>query len=55
VLASKEPDLMSTWTRSSWGVDDYDMWLAQRDALGAVSPMRSLVDGQLARLDRELA
>lgn len=55
VLASKEPDLLSTWTRSSWGADDYDMWQAQRDALGATSPMRSLVDGQLARLDRDLA
>lgn len=55
VLASKEPDLMSTWTRSSWGADDYDMWTAQRDSHGVASPMRSLVDGQLARLDRDLA
>ena len=55
VLASKEPDLLSTWTRSSWGADDYDLWLAQRDALSISSPMRSLVDGQLARLDRDLA
>ncbi|PUA82954.1 transcriptional regulator [Nocardioides currus] len=55
VLGSREPDLMSTWTRSSWGADDYDMWLAQRDALGTSSPMRSLVDGQLARLDRDLS
>ncbi|WP_246210088.1 hypothetical protein [Nocardioides piscis] len=46
---------MSTWTRSSWGADDYEMWVAQREALGAGSPMRSLVDGQLARLDRDLA
>lgn len=55
VLTSKEPDLLSTWTRSSWGADDYDMWLAQREAVGTVSPMRSLVDGQLARLDRDLS
>ncbi|MEO5663836.1 MAG: GAF domain-containing protein [Nocardioides sp.] len=55
VLASKEPDLLSTWTRSSWGADDYDVWLAQREAIGTVSPMRSLVDGQLARLDRDLS
>ena len=46
---------MSTWTRSAWGADDYDMWVAQRGALGATSPMRPLVDGQIARLDRELA
>ncbi|HET6168301.1 MAG TPA: GAF domain-containing protein [Marmoricola sp.] len=51
---SGQADLMSTWTRSSWGADDYEMWLAQRDALGARSPMLALVDGQLARLDREL-
>ena len=37
VLRSGEPDLMSTWTRSSWGADDYEMWLAQRDAVGATS------------------
>lgn len=54
VLASRQADLMSTWTRSAWGSDDYEVWLAQRDALGASSPMRALVDGQIARLDREL-
>ena len=46
---------MSTWTRSSWGSDDYEMWVAQRDAVEARSPMLPLVDGQIARLDRELA
>jgi hypothetical protein len=30
------------------------MWLAERDALGTTSPVRALVDGQIARLDREL-
>jgi hypothetical protein len=55
VRRSRQADLMSTWTRSSWGADDYDMWLAQRDALGASSPMLALVDGQLARLDHDLA
>ena len=54
VLASGAADLMSTWTRSAWGADDYEMWSAQRAALPAGSPMRALVDGQLARLDREL-
>jgi hypothetical protein len=53
VLESREPDLMSTWTRSAWGADDYDMWRAQLDALGTISPLRSLAAGQLARLDRE--
>jgi hypothetical protein len=53
VLRSAEPDLMSTWTRSSWGADDYEMWSAQLRALGPGSPLRPLVSGQLARLDRE--
>jgi hypothetical protein len=55
VLNSREPDLMSTWTRSAWGADDYDMWQAQLDALGAGSPLRPLAAGQLARLDREFS
>lgn len=54
VLGSGQSDLMSTWTRTAWGRDDYDMWVAQRDAIGASSPLRPLVDGQLARLDAEL-
>jgi hypothetical protein len=55
VLDSHEPDLMSTWTRSAWGADDYAMWQAQRDALGTTSPLRPLATGQLARLDREFS
>jgi hypothetical protein len=55
VLDSREPDLMSTWTRSAWGADDYDMWRAQLEALGKASPLRPLAAGQLARLDRELS
>jgi transcriptional regulator of acetoin/glycerol metabolism len=53
VLDSREPDLMSTWTRSAWGADDYDMWRAQLENLGATSALRPLAAGQLARLDRE--
>lgn len=55
VLNSGEPDLMSTWTRSGWGADDWDMWQAQLDSLGQASPLRPLAIGQLARLDRELS
>ena len=55
VLNSREPDLMSTWTRSAWGADDYDMWRAQLESLGARSPLRPLATGQLARLDREFS
>jgi hypothetical protein len=54
IMRAGSPDLMSTWTRSSWGDDDYDMWLAQRAAIGPTSPLLPLVDGQIARLDREL-
>lgn len=54
LLRSRTPELMSAWTRSGWGRDDYEMWLAQQAAVPAHSPMRALVEGQLARLDREL-
>lgn len=54
VITSRAADLMSTWTRSAWGADDYEMWQAERAALSPTSPMRGLVDGHLARLDREL-
>ena len=54
LLASGEPDLMSTWTRSAWGTDDHEMWTAQLASLGSTSPLRPLVVGQIARLDREL-
>ena len=54
LLRSRAPELMSAWTRSGWGRDDYDMWLAQAAVVPPSSPMRALVDGQIARLDREL-
>jgi len=54
LLRSGAPDLMSAWTRSGWGRDDYEMWVAQRRVVPSTSPIRALVDGQLARLDREL-
>lgn len=53
VLQHGVPDLMSSWTRSSWGADDYDMWLAQRAAVSDTSPLLPLISGQIARLDRE--
>jgi hypothetical protein len=54
LLRSGQADLMSTWTRSAWGSDDYEMWQAQGQALGARSPLMPLVQSQLSRLDREL-
>lgn len=53
VLASRQPDLMAAWTRSSWGADDYEMWMQQRDSLGPRSPLQPMVRAQIARLDRE--
>jgi hypothetical protein len=53
ILAHGVVDLMSAWTRSSWGADDYEMWLAQRAAVSATSPLLPLISGQIARLDRE--
>ncbi|GAA3835858.1 GAF domain-containing protein [Nocardioides panacisoli] len=55
LLRSGAADLMSAWTRSAWGRDDYEMWEAQRRNVPATSPVRALVEGQIARLDRELA
>jgi len=54
LIRSREADLLSAWTRSTWGRDDYAMWQAQRRLASASSPMLALIDGQLARLDREL-
>ena len=54
LLRSGQADLMSAWTRSAWGCDDYEMWQAQGRAVGARSPLMPLVQSQLARLDREL-
>jgi len=54
VLHSGVADLMSAWTRSAWGSDDYGMWVAQGRAVGPTSPLLPLVRGQIARLDREL-
>jgi hypothetical protein len=54
LLRSGAADLMSAWTRSGWGRDDYEMWVAQQRVVPASSPIRALVDGQVARLDREL-
>lgn len=54
LLQSGQPDLISTWTRSAWGADDYEMWMRLRDLLPASSPLLALATGQIARLDREL-
>ena len=54
LLRSGQADLMSAWTRSASGSDDYEMWQEQARALGPRSPLMPLVQSQLARLDREL-
>ncbi|WP_244907386.1 GAF domain-containing protein [Arthrobacter woluwensis] len=54
LLHSRQPDLISAWTRSAWGSDDYELWTRQRDLLSPGAPLRALAEGQLARLEREL-
>ena len=53
VLSSGSAGAMSRWTRTPWGADDYDMWLAQRDAVGPTSALLPLIHSHIARLDRE--
>lgn len=54
VIASARTDLMSAWTRSPWGADDYEVWRRQCELLPSDSPVRALAHGQLHRLDSEL-
>ena len=54
ILRSGRADLMSAWTRSASGADDYEMWQAQARVLGPGSPLMPLVQNQIRRLDREL-
>ncbi|MBC9819750.1 helix-turn-helix domain-containing protein [Terrabacter sp. MAHUQ-38] len=54
ILRSGRADLMSAWTRSASGADDYEMWRAQARVLGPGSPLMPLVQNQIQRLDREL-
>ncbi len=51
VLRSGRTDLMMVWTRSAWGGDDHEMWLAQQRLLPPGSAVQPLVRAQLARLD----
>ena len=53
IRRSGQADLMSAWTRSSWGADDYEMWQAQAEVTDRRSPLLALIEGQLARLDLE--
>ena len=54
ILRSGRADLMSAWTRSASGADDYEMWRAQARVRGPGSPLMPLVQNQIQRLDREL-
>lgn len=53
LLRSGQVDLMSTWTRSSWGTDDLEMWTAQRAGTDLWSPLLPLIDANVDRLNRE--
>jgi hypothetical protein len=54
ILASRQPELMVSWTRSRWGADDLDMWEAQLRALPPGSPLRPLATAEIDRLEAEL-
>lgn len=54
VLASGEPDLMVGWTRSRWGAGDLEMWERQVETLPATSPLLSVAEAEVGRLEREL-
>lgn len=54
VLRSGRPEFMSQWTRSSWGLDDYEMWHMQSQALDPRSPLLPMVQSQLHHLDISL-
>lgn len=54
VLASRQLDLMVSWTRSRWGADDLDMWAQQARLLPSTSPLGPIAAAEVARLNREL-
>ncbi len=53
LIASNEPDLMVSWTRSRWGADDLDVWRRQAHTLPAGSPLRPIALAETVRLERE--
>ena len=53
LIASNEPDLMVSWTRSRWGADDLDVWRRQALTLPAGSPLRPIALAETSRLERE--
>ncbi|MCW2497804.1 GAF domain-containing protein [Jatrophihabitans sp.] len=54
LLASRDIDLMGTWTRSRWGADDLQMWQRQAAELPDSSPVRALAIAETQRLNQEL-
>lgn len=53
VFASRDLDLMVTWTRSRWGANDLEMWQQQARRLPECSPLRPLAEAEVRRLNRE--
>jgi hypothetical protein len=50
LLASGELDLVAGWTRSRWGADDLDMWLAQGALAEPGSPLATIAALEVRRL-----
>ena len=45
---------MAAWTRSRWGADDIEMWQQQVTLAPAGSPLHTIANAEVHRLDREL-
>jgi hypothetical protein len=51
ILADGSADLLVSWTRTRWGADDLEMWQRQCAVLPPGSPLRSLAEAAVAKLD----
>jgi hypothetical protein len=54
ILATDQPELLLSWTRSRWGAGDLPMWQRLRAVLPADSPLRPIAAATAAKLDAEL-
>jgi hypothetical protein len=55
LVASADTTLIESWTQSSWGQDDVEMWQVLARALPDPSPRRTLADARARDLTAELA
>ena len=53
ILADGSADLLVSWTRTRWGSDDLEMWQRQCAILPGSSPLRSMAQAAVAKLDAQ--